>query len=153
MKAKGILHKDLCALIAELGHGDVIVVCDAGFAIPKDGRRVELAIERDCPTVLRILELLKVELIIERYALAEEMREVNPVLLEEYQRLYEGTHIKGELIPHSMLAGALAQNAKAVVRTGAFQPYGSIALYPAIDAPAWYEAEGVKVPEFYRDRV
>ena len=153
MKSKGILNKDLCALIGELGHGDVIIVCDAGFAIPKGVKRIELAIERDCPTVLRILELLKEELLIEKYALAEEMREVNPVMLEKYESLYEGTAIKGEFIPHSELAGTLAQQAKAVIRTGAFQPYGSIALYPAIDAPEWYKAEGVKVPEFYRGRV
>lgn len=153
MKAKGILNKDLCALIAELGHGDVIIVCDAGFAIPKDVRRIELAIEQDCPTVLRILELLKEELIIERYAVAQEMREVNPVMLEHYQKLYEGTAIKAEFIPHNVLAGELAKSAKAVIRTGAFAPYGSIALYPAIDAAAWYRAEGVNVPEFYRDRV
>jgi D-ribose pyranase len=153
MKTKGILHKDLCALIGELGHGDVIVVCDAGFAIPKDVRRIEMAVEKDCPTVLRILELLKEELIIERYTLAEEMKEVNPVMLRKYRQLYEGTGIKEEFVMHEQLAGALAKSAKAVIRTGAFQPYGSIALYPAIDAPLWYQAEGVQVPEFYRDRV
>jgi len=153
LKVKGILNKDLCALIGELGHGDVIIVCDAGFAIPKDVRRIELAVEKDSPTVLRILELLKEELIIERYALAEEMQEVNPVMLGKYQALYEGTTIQCDLIPHSELSGEIAKNAKAIIRTGSFQPYGSIALYPAIDALEWYKAEGVKVPEFYKDRV
>ena len=153
MKAKGILNKDLCALIGELGHGDVIIVCDAGFAIPQGVRRIELAVEKDCPTVLRILELLKEELIIERYVLAEEMQEVNPVMLGKYQALYSGTTIKCEFVPHAQLAGEIAANAKAIIRTGSFQPYGSIALYPAIDAVEWYKAEGVKVPEFYKDRV
>lgn len=153
MKAKGILHKDLCALIAELGHGDTILVCDAGFAIPKGVRRIELAIEKDCPTIQRILELLKEELIIERYALAEEMREVNPNMLEKYREIYRGTTIQETFVPHERLAGEIAAEAKAIVRTGAFQPYGSIAIYPAIDAPVWYQAEGVHVPDFYKDRV
>lgn len=153
MKAKGILNKDLCALIGELGHGDVIIVSDAGFAIPKNARRIELAVEKDSPTVLRILELLKEELIIERYALAEEMKEVNPVMLKKYQDVYANSTIVGEFVPHSMLSGEIASKAKAVIRTGSFQPYGSIALYPAIDAVEWYKAEGVQVPEFYRDRV
>lgn len=153
MKANGILNKNLCALIGELGHGDVIIVCDAGFAIPNDVKRIELAIEKNCPTVLRILELLKDELIIERYALAEEMRDVNPVMLAKYQELYKDTAIKGEFVPHSDIAGGIAKYAKAIIRTGAFQPYGSIVLYPAIDALEWYKAEGVKVPEFYKDRV
>jgi D-ribose pyranose/furanose isomerase RbsD len=153
LKTKGILNKDLCALIGELGHGDVIIICDAGFAIDQGVRRIELAVEKDCPTVLRILELLKEELIIERYAVAEEMREVNPVMLGKYEALYDGTTIKGEFVPHSQLAGEIAKSSKAIIRTGSFQPYGSIALYPAIDAIEWYKAEGVKVPEFYKDRV
>lgn len=153
MKAKGILHKDLNALIGELGHGDVIIVCDAGFAIPEGTRRIELAIEQNCPTVLRILELLQDELIIEKYALAEEMQGVNPVMLQKYRDLYAGTTIQEALVPHTALAGEIARGAKAIVRTGAFQPYGSIALYPAIDAVEWYKAEGVAVPDFYKDRV
>ena len=153
MKKKGILNKDLCALIGELGHGDVIIISDAGFPIPKDARRIELAIEQDCPTVLRILELLKEELIIEEYALAEEMKDVNPVLLEKYQQLYAGTYIKGTLVPQSELKGSIASSAKAIIRTGTFQPFGSIALYPAIDAAEWFKAEGTRVPEAYKDRV
>ena len=153
MKVKGILNKDLCALIGELGHGDVIIVSDAGLAIPKDVRRIELAVEKDSPTVLRILELLKEELIIERYALAEEMKEVNPVMLKKYQEVYANSTIKEEFVPHAILSGDIAKRAKAIIRTGSFQPYGSIALYPAIDAVEWYKAEGVLVPEFYRDRV
>jgi len=153
MKAKGILHKDLNALIGELGHGDVIIICDAGFAVPKGVQRIELAIEQNVPTVERILELLKEELIIEKYTLAEEMKEVNPVMLSKYQKLYEGTTIQCEFVPHSVLAGEIAPKCKAIVRTGTFQPYGSIAIYPAIDAVEWYKAEGVSVPEFYRERV
>jgi D-ribose pyranose/furanose isomerase RbsD len=153
MKAKGILHKDLNALIGELGHGDVIIVCDAGFAIPKGVARIELAIEKDCPTVLRILELLQEELIIEKYVLAEEMKDVNPVMLQKYRDVYAETAIQEAFVRHEELAGEIARAAKAVVRTGAFQPYGSIALYPAIDAAEWYQAEGVTVPAFYKDRV
>lgn len=153
MKKQGILNKDLCALIGELGHGDVIIVCDAGFAVPKGTRRVELAIEKDCPTILQILGLLKEELIIEKYTLAEEMKEVNPVMLAKYRELYGDSTIKEEFVMHEQLAGGLAEKAKAVIRTGSFQPYGSIALYPAIDAVEWYKAQGVQVPEFYKDRV
>ncbi|GHU61405.1 D-ribose pyranase [Clostridia bacterium] len=153
MKAKGILHKDLCALIGSLGHGDVIIVCDAGFAIPKDVPRIELAIEKNVPKSERILELLQAELIIEKYELAEEMKEVNPVQLQKYREIYTDTTIVEAFVPHAKLSGEIAQKAKAVIRTGSFQPYGSIALYPAIDAVEWYKAEGVAVPEFYRERL
>jgi D-ribose pyranase len=153
LKLKGILNKDVCAIIGELGHGDIIIISDAGLAIPNHVKRIELAIEKDCPTVLRILELLKEELIIEKYVLAEEIKDVNPIALQRYNSLYENTTIKCEFVPHEQLSGVLASQAKAIIRTGSFSPYGSIALYPAIDAPEWYMAEGVKVPEFYKDRV
>jgi D-ribose pyranose/furanose isomerase RbsD len=153
MKNKGILHKDLCALIGSVGHGDTIIVCDAGFAVPKDVWRIELALERDVPTVERVLELLNDELIIEKYAVAEEMKDVNPVQLQKYRAVYAGKMIEEAFVPHERLSGAIANGAKAIVRTGAFQPYASIVIYPAIDAVEWYKAEGVAVPEFYRERL
>ena len=74
-------------------------------------------------------------------------------MLEKYREIYRGTTIQETFVPHERLAGEIAAKAKAIVRTGAFQPYGSIAIYPAIDAPVWYQAEGVHVPDFYKDRV
>jgi D-ribose pyranase len=153
MKKGGILNKDLNALIGSLGHGDHIVISDAGLAIPRDVPRIELALEKDSPTVLRVLELLREELIIEKYSLASEMTEVNPVAYAKYRNVYAGTTIQEVLVPHEQLAHELVKSAKAVVRTGSFSPYGSIVLYPAIDAPEWYKAEGVQVPKFYQDRV
>ena len=153
MKKGGILNCDICSLIGEAGHGDMIMVSDAGFAIPEDVWRIELALEQNSPSVERVLELLFQELIIEKYIVAAEMEEVNPVALENYRKIYSGTTIKEELVPHGEIVSELAPACRAVIRTGAFSPYGSIILFPAIDAPEWYKAPGVKVPDFYKDRV
>jgi simple sugar transport system permease protein/D-ribose pyranase len=61
--------------------------------------------------------------------------------------------VQEAFVNHEELAGGIAPQAKAVVRCGAFQPYGSIAIYPAINAAEWYEAEGTVVPDLYKDRV
>ena len=153
MKKSGILNRDICALIGEVGHGDMIMISDAGFAIPENVWRIELALEQNSPGVERVLELFFQELIIEKYIVATEIAEVNPVALEKYRQIYRDTTIKEEMVLHSEIVSDLAPACRAVIRTGAFSPYGSIILFPAIDAHEWYKAPGVKVPDFYKDRV
>jgi len=153
MKKGGILNCEICALIGSVGHGDMIMISDAGFAIPQSVKRIELALEQNSPTVERVLELLYQELIIEKYTVAEEMPEVNPLALEKYRGIFRETTIKEERVPHGDIVSILAPACRAVIRTGAFSPYGSIILFPAIDALEWYKAPGVSVPDFYKERI
>lgn len=153
MKTKGILNKDICALVGEVGHGHMLMISDAGFPIPKSVKRIEVALEQNSPTVERVLELLKDELIIEKYIVAEEMKKVNPVALEKYRGIYSGLGIQEEFANHSAIVKELAPLCYAVIRTGSFSPYGSIILFPAINAVEWYKAPGVTVPDFYKERV
>ena len=39
MKKSGILHSELARIVAGMGHGDALVICDSGFPIPH-GRHV-----------------------------------------------------------------------------------------------------------------
>ena len=45
-----ILNAELNHAIASMGHGDFILVCDAGFPIPNDAWRIDLALTKDVPT-------------------------------------------------------------------------------------------------------
>jgi D-ribose pyranose/furanose isomerase RbsD len=153
MKKSGILNKDLNNLIGSIAHGDFIIVSDAGLAIPKDVWRIELAIERDVPEITRILELLKEELIVEKVCVTQEMKENNNPLYKDILDVYKDMPVVMETIPHEKLITELIYKAKAVIRTGSFTPYGNTILYTGIDAPKWFEREGLKVPEFYKDRV
>lgn len=152
MKRGGILHKDLNELIGSLAHGDHIVVSDAGLAVPKGVQRVELAIERDYPDVIRILRLLKVELIVEKVQITQECRDFNRPHYDDVLRVYEDEPVIMEVVTHADLLADILPRAKAVVRTGAFCPYGNIVLYTGIDASKWFEREGLVVPEFYKNR-
>ena len=49
MKLGRILNKKLNTAIADMGHGDMLVICDAGFPIPSEAQRIDLAIEQDLP--------------------------------------------------------------------------------------------------------
>jgi D-ribose pyranase len=44
MKKSGILNAPLSGALAELGHYDTAVICDAGLPIPGTSRRIDLAL-------------------------------------------------------------------------------------------------------------
>ena len=53
MKRNGILNFGLNQALAAMGHGDLMIVCDAGFPIPTQASRVDLAIVADVPDLER----------------------------------------------------------------------------------------------------
>jgi D-ribose pyranase len=151
MKNGSILNAELNHAIATMGHTDLMIVCDAGFPIPNDAWRIDLALVQDVPDLETVLSAIADNLIVEKVSYAAEMAENNPPLLEKVQRLFaESTH---EPIPHEQILGEMAAKAKVIVRTGAFDPWGNILLYGGVDAPVWFAKPGVKVPEVYQKRI
>ncbi len=123
MKKAGILNRDLSGALAELGHGDTVLVCDAGMPIPAGPRVVDLAFVAGVPSFADVLDGLLGELVIEGATAACEVAGVNPgaaALLR--QRLPETA-----LVPHDRLK-ALAADARLVVRTGEARPYANVLL-------------------------
>ena len=49
MKKNGILNAELAHAVASMGHTEIMMVVDAGFPIPRDAWRIDLAIEQDLP--------------------------------------------------------------------------------------------------------
>lgn len=150
MKKGKILNKRLNEAISAMGHGDILVISDAGFPIPRDAQRVDLAIQPDIPAIVDTLELLKGDFIYERVIVAQEQRDFNPRLFEKVKGLCDRAEV--ETIPHSQLIGTYPDSAKFVIRTGAFEPWGNVVLYSGVDAPVWFQKEGTVVPEYYEKR-
>ncbi len=44
MNRSRLLNAELCHAIASMGHGGLMIACDAGFPIPSTARRIDLAI-------------------------------------------------------------------------------------------------------------
>jgi D-ribose pyranose/furanose isomerase RbsD len=151
MKRDGILNQALSEAIAGLGHGDLLVVCDAGYPIPRQANRIDLAVTQNLPELRPVLSLIKAELIAERVVVAAEMKEFNPLLFKWLQENFADAEF--DLIPHSEMLGSIPLRAKAIVRTGAFDPWGNIGLSCGVDAPRWFAREGVKTPDEYRERI
>ncbi|MFF3171770.1 D-ribose pyranase [Streptomyces sp. NPDC057900] len=123
MKKSGILNRHLAGALAELGHGDTVLVCDVGMPVPPGPRVVDLAFRAGVPSFAEVLDGLLDELVVEGATAAEEIRDANPAasrLLAE--RLPDLTHV-----PHDALK-ALTTHARLVVRTGEARPYANVLL-------------------------
>jgi D-ribose pyranase len=152
MKKGKILNRAFNSAIAEMGHGDVLMVCDAGFPIPRDGVTiVDLAITQDLPSVLTVAELLIGDFIYEQVIVAEENKLYNPVFHQGLKDIIDRCAV--ETVPHTDILGKWKNSAKVFIRSGGLEPWGNIVFVSGIDAPAYFSKKGVVVPDFYKDRV
>lgn len=149
MKRGPILHPELCKAIATMGHGDLFIVSDAGFPIPKDVWRIDLAIAPNLPDLYSVLDLVFAELIVERVVYASEIVTNNRPLLQWLERSLEGRGADFEPVPHARMLSDVAASARVVVRTGAFNPWGNIGLVCGTDPDAWFALPGTVMPEAY----
>ena len=146
-----ILNSELAHALATMGHGDLMIVCDAGFPIPRTAWRIDLAIVQDVPDLETVLTAISGSFIAEKVGYAAEMAENNPPLLAKVQRIFAGSDF--DPVPHQQILTEMAAKAKVIVRTGAFDPWGNILLYSGVDVRKWFAKPGVKTPEYYAARM
>lgn len=125
MKRTTLLHSELSGLIAAMGHGDLLVIGDAGLPVPPGLRCIDLAVTRGVPRFLDVLDAVLAELVVERSAWASEAsvdldRELSSRNLGETRT-----------VPHNVFK-ALNRKARAIVRTGEFTPYANVALWSGV---------------------
>ncbi|MFD3838373.1 D-ribose pyranase [Streptomyces sp. NPDC058642] len=125
MKKAGILNRHLSGALAELGHGDGVLVCDAGMPIPDGPRVVDLAFRAGVPSFAEVVDGLLAELVVEGATAATEVREANPTAAT----LLDGYFGEGclDFVSHERLK-ELSAAARLVVRTGEARPYANVLL-------------------------
>lgn len=123
MKKAGILNRQLSGALAELGHGDGVLVCDAGMPIPDGPRVVDLAFRAGVPSFAEVLDGLLTELVVEGGTAAEEVRSANA----EASSLLDARFPELHLVSHERLK-ELSAGARLVVRTGEARPYANVLL-------------------------
>jgi D-ribose pyranose/furanose isomerase RbsD len=148
-----ILHPDLAQALAELGHGDVVLVTDAGFPIPRDARVVNLGLTAGTVDALTILRTLRPHLFVEEVRFAPEVRSHHPSLYADLQEIYTGSGADFLPAPHEELIETWAPRAKVVIRSGSLTAWANVALTAATDPFAWFTAaEHVQVLPTYVER-
>jgi len=152
MKHGRILNAELSKAIAMMGHGDLCMVCDAGFPIPLDRWRIDLAVTHDVPDLYTVLELVLGELTVEKVLYADTVRDHNQPLLQRLEKLMVGTGAEMEVVPNEQMLSQVAREAKAIVRTGAFNPWGNIGLICGTVPDEWFQIPGTVMPQSYQER-
>ncbi|WP_029145224.1 D-ribose pyranase [Microbacterium luticocti] len=151
MKRHGILNAPLSGALATLGHTDLIMVVDAGFPIPPAADRIDLAVAENLPDLRTVLGLIADELVVEGVVRADEVPTNNPRLDAWLRERFGDAEFSTR--PHADVLGQLAAQAKVIVRTGAFEPWGNVGLYCGVDVPKWFGGEGVVAPDYYASKL
>lgn len=151
MKKGRILNRQLNDALSILQHGDIVVISDAGFPASKNSMVIDLALQKDDPSIMKMLELFISDFIYEKVVVAEEQKMYNPVLFKGISDLCDRCPVT--TIPHSQILEEYVDKAKVVIRTGAFEPWGNTILVSGIDAPVWFQKPGATYPDYYSDRV
>jgi D-ribose pyranase len=125
MKKSKLLNSALSELIATMGHGDMLVIGDAGLPVPPGTPRIDLAVTRGVPAFASVLDAVLSELQVESAVLAGELEQGNPALFAQMKDTLAPATVETQ--PHEAFK-ALCAGARAVVRTGEFTPYCNVIL-------------------------
>ncbi|MEL6531723.1 MAG: D-ribose pyranase [Pseudomonadota bacterium] len=124
MKKSGLLHRELSYLIASLGHGDLLVIGDAGLPAPPGLQVIDLAVTLGLPGFLDVLDAVLSEMQVEAAFRASEAgaigREMDGLLSVAVER-----------VSHETFKARSAQ-ARAIIRTGEATPYANIGLVAGV---------------------
>lgn len=128
MKKGPVLNIALSQLIASLGHGDMVVIGDAGLPVPPGVPVIDLALTRGIPGFLQTLNTVLAEMQVESHVLADELDANNPGIAAAVAALTlpgrnGATHAEFKRI---------SAGARAVVRTGECTPYANIILVAGV---------------------
>lgn len=132
MKKTPLLNVALSRVIASLGHGDMLVIGDAGLPVPPGVELIDLALTQGIPDFVSTLKVVLSEMQVESHVLAEEILLKRPPALPELEALTaRGAIGERRLLSHEAFK-QLSRQARAIVRTGECQPYSNIVLVAGV---------------------
>jgi D-ribose pyranase len=129
MKRSGILNAELAAVIAGIGHGQTILIADAGMPRPSDIAIVDLAVVLGCPSFIDVVSAIVRECSIEKYTIATELLGSDSEVLPQLRACLEDT--AEEAVSHTDLK-ELSKGALVFVRTGEATPYANVLLTASV---------------------
>mgnify|MGYP006300652661 CR=1 FL=1 len=135
MKESGILNSDIASMISRQGHGDLLLITDAGFAIPRGIEVIDIALSENQPRVIDLLNELKKHFSVEKIIMANQTKKTNPSYFNEIMSAFDDD-TEVETIDHRELK-KLSESVKAVIRTGDFTAYANVILVSGA-GDRWY---------------
>lgn len=132
MKKTPLLNIALSRVIASLGHGDILVIGDAGLPVPPGVELIDLALTPGIPDFASVLRTVLSEMQVQSHVLANEMLKANPPGLTAIEQCFAHGQLGNRGLVSHVEFKQLSRNARAVVRTGECQPYSNIALIAGV---------------------
>jgi len=131
MKKSGILHSELARIVAGMGHGDKLVICDSGFPIPHGRPVADIVLTVGVPGLIQTLQVVLQELHIEGAILAKEADKRSPAMVKSIQGEIGGVPLRK--IPHAQFK-EFCRNEPNVsfVRTGEATPFSNLILVAGV---------------------
>jgi D-ribose pyranase len=126
MKEVGVVNRGIAAAIAKQGHGDMLMITDAGFAIPLGVEVIDLSVEENKPMVIEVLTMLRKYFSVEKIIMANQTRDISPTLFKNISKAF-GEDVNVECVEHTSIR-EMSKTVKTVIRTGDFTAYGNVIL-------------------------
>lgn len=130
MKKNFLLNSEISYEIAKIGHTQTITIGDAGLPIPKNVKRVDLAVAKQIPSFLQVLDAILTEMKVEKIILADEINEKAPELKEQIIKRFQN-EAAVEYVKHEQFK-KLTEESNAIIRTGETTPYANIILMSGV---------------------
>lgn len=130
MNKHGILNSEICKVLADLGHTDMVVIADCGLPIPDGVKKIDLALKLGTPGFIEVVELLAQYMQIEKATIASEIHTKNPATYISLQKKL-GAETSLEELSHEEFK-LLTHKARAIIRTGEATPYANVILHAGV---------------------
>ncbi|MEG0051479.1 MAG: D-ribose pyranase [Terrisporobacter sp.] len=125
MKKGKLLNSEISAVISQMGHTDSLTIGDCGLPIPKDVKRIDLALKYGVPTFLDTLDTVLEELCVEEIIIAVEIKDAANEMYKEILNRFENVAVT--MVEHEEFK-KITKDSHAVIRTGECTPYSNIIL-------------------------
>lgn len=136
MTETGILNREIAAQIAKMGHTDMMLIADAGLAVPNTTPVIDISLKENIPTSIEVLEEVLKHFSVEKIIYSQATADVSPSREKEFLKHFD-ENVEVEVVPHALLRDELTRKVKFVIRTGDFTANSNIILVSA-GGPRWY---------------
>ncbi len=130
MNKHGILNSEICKVLADLGHTDMVVIADCGLPIPDGVKKIDLALKLGTPGFIEVVELFAQYMQIEKATIASEIHAKNPATYVNLETAL-GAEVSLEELSHEEFK-LLTHKARAIIRTGEATPYANVILHAGV---------------------
>lgn len=112
-----------------MGHKDLLTICDAGFPIPMQVERIDLALTAGIPSFVEVVKAVADDLQVEQIILAEEIRQANPQIEDALKAIFDGVMVG--YLSHEDFKKRSADS-RAIIRTGECSPFANVILVSGV---------------------